>query len=492
MKLKIFLATALLTVSVLSWSDNQPDITLQSIQIPRQGLSHLLKFMDERPEIFHRPNDACQLLDLEQKEVALDAWWLFLDYMTTLDTISEQSASASLRATAITAHYRFALEYIVRIDQDPELVKWLNSRHKDLKLPKNFYEQFRSEMLGEFRTRQFEQASIEFRYDYRQPETNIFNYDLNAIHSIGRFTLLASNQTKKLKRSLYRVYYPFQKNIARGMGKVKFWRFGKTLITPEQAQTFSKSFEPGDFYLTRKEWRMTNVGIPGFWTHSALFIGTPEQRTEYFNTEEVKQWLRSKDAFSFEQLLRTSSTTYANHPGHDAMGRIQVLEALDDGVIFNSIESSLDADGAAVFRPRLSKLEKAKAIYNAFHYIGRPYDFHFDFDSDDALVCSELIYKSYQPGTNQQGIGFPLYRAVGKKMLTPNEIARWYDETVGTSDQQLDLVMFIDSNERDGVAFQSTEAAFIDSWKRPDWYIFTQPAYRDKTAVLAKSQDSDS
>ena len=144
-----------------------------------------------------------------------------------------------------------------------------------------------------------------------------------------------------------------------------------------------------------------------------------------------------------------------------------------------------------MFRPRLSKLEKAKAIYNAFYYAGRPYDFHFDFDSDSALLCSELIYKAYQPAEDQQGIEFPLYQAVGKKMLTPSEMARWYDETEGTDAQQMDLVMFIDSNEKAGVAFVSSAEAFTGSWERPDWYIFQQPSYQPEDEdQLASNQAS--
>ena len=127
-----------------------------------------------------------------------------------------------------------------------------------------------------------------------------------------------------------------------------------------------------------------------------------------------------------------------------------------------------------------TKLEKAKAILNAFHYTGQPYDFHFDFNSDDAMVCSELIFKAYQASDSQKGIDFPLYRAVGKKMLTPSEIARWYDDTVDTPEQKIELVMFIDSNEKDRVAFQSTKEAVIGSWQRPDWYIFQQPPLDDE------------
>ena len=52
----------------------------------------------------------------------------------------------------------------------------------------------------------------------------------------------------------------------------------------------------------------------------------------------------------------------------------------------------------AALRPRLPAVEKAAAILRAFGHARRPYDFNFDFRTDATLVCSELIYKVYEPG----------------------------------------------------------------------------------------------
>ena len=482
---RILIIISLLLPSI-GWSASSPEQQLQALKLQRNGLINLLAYMDAYPAIFNRPATANELLSGQQKQKIISLWGLFLDYMTVLDRISEQT-NEELYTAATLAHYRFALEFIERVQRDPEIVKLLDQKHKQLNLPKNFYRRFQNEMLGEYRTRQFEDARTGYQFIASRPVYQTIKADLTALHRISRFRLLAGNQKRLLQYSLYQAYYPLQKGIARGMGKIKVWRFGKTLITPKQALNYSANFEPGDFYLTRKEWRMTNVGIPGFWTHSALYIGTPAERALYFNSEAIQTWVNNKGANSFEQLLRSTSRIYAQHTGFDALGDIRVLEALDDGVIFNSIESSLDADGAAAFRPRLSKLEKAKAIYNAFRYAGRPYDFHFDFDTDDALVCSEVIYKAYLHSEEQQGIRFPLHRSVGKKMLTPNDIAKWFDDTYQSSQQQLDLVMFVDSNEHDGVAFQSNVEHFLGSWQRPDWYIFQQPVYQHKD-LLAQSE----
>lgn len=482
------LLLALPTVSLAS----VPSAELEAIELQRQGLANLLVYMDGKPDLFARSTEQPLLLNREQKTQALNVWLLYLDYMSTLRQLSDDTENylslkgdarkerQQLNALAFTAHYRFGLEFIARVKNDAELVKWYNTPHTSHDLPKNFYRRFSNEILGEWMTNRFDQFIYAFGASNEYPGFASLDADRSAIASFNRVGLLSGNSAGMFGRSLYGTYYPIQKGVARGMGKIKVWRIGETLITPEQALEFSRSFEPGDFYLTRKEWRMTNVGIPGFWTHSAMFIGTPEERAIYFDEPEIHDWVASKGATSFEDLLKQTSEIYKAHPGVDAWGEIRVIEALDAGVIFNSIETSLDADGAAVFRPLVSKLEKAKAIYNSFYYTGQPYDFHFDFDSDTALVCSELIFKAYQPATDQQGVDFPLNRAVGKKMLTPSEIAQWYEETVGTPEQEIDLVMFIDSNEKDRVAFQSTKEAFIGSWKRPDWYIFQQPPLKDE------------
>lgn len=460
--------------------------TIEAIQIQRQGLINLIQHMDQSPKIFDKFNNSQVMLSRDQKNDVLTIWALYLDYMSTLHQLADATKSylllgagerqtlKQIHALAFTAHYRFGLEFISRVQTDSELVKWLNTEHEDLNLPKNFYRRFRNQLLSDWATDAFDEFSAAFKVTSTDMLGAELNEDRAAIRNIHRTQLLAANSADYIKRSLYRTWFPLQKGVAKGMGKVKVWRIGETLITPEQAYWFSEQFAPGDFFITRKEWRLTNVGIPGYWTHSALYIGTPEERADYFDTPEIKAWLTELGARNFEHLLRRTSADYARHVGYDVNGDVRVIEALDAGVIFNSIETSLSADAAAVFRPLVSKLDKAKAIYNAFFYTGRPYDFHFDFDSDDALVCSELIVKAYQANSDKAGIPFPLYRFAGKRMLTPNEIARWFDDTLNTPQQALDLVMFIDSNELEGVAFQAHPSDFTDSWRRPDWHIFKQ------------------
>jgi len=55
-----------------------------------------------------------------------------------------------------------------------------------------------------------------------------------------------------------------------------------------------------------------------------------------------------------------------------------------------------------------------------------------------------------------------------------NNFVRQFDKEFGTEGQQFDLILFYDGNKKSGQAFPSTILAFRKSWKRPDWYLYTQ------------------
>ena len=150
-----------------------------------------------------------------------------------------------------------------------------------------------------------------------------------------------------------------------------------------------------------------------------------------------------------------------------------VVEAISEGVLFTSIEHSADCDSIAVLRPKLSKNEIAKAIIKVYHYSGRPYDFDFNFLTDSALVCTELVYKSYETANNGSGIPFIMETVAGRKMLTANGIARTF-ESQDSSKKIFDFVLFYDGIESKKLSILQTEKEFVKSIKRGKWHIFMQ------------------
>jgi hypothetical protein len=229
--------------------------------------------------------------------------------------------------------------------------------------------------------------------------------------------------------------------------------------------------------LQRRDWYLSNIGLPGFWPHAALYIGTPEERKEYFNDPEVIDWVKKagEPSGDFEKLLAAKyPDAYAWKDKREHGHAYRVLEAISEGVTFTTLEHSADADSMAILRPKRTKKEKAAALYRAFYYAGRPYDFNFDFDTDASLVCTELVCKAYEPNGDSTGLIFPIDTMLGRKVVPANLIVKQFDEVYGTDKEQLELVQFLDAKERSKRAVASTVEEFRQSWKRPKWHILMQ------------------
>ncbi len=54
------------------------------------------------------------------------------------------------------------------------------------------------------------------------------------------------------------------------------------LITMENLEQFTNLLEPGDILLTRQNWGATNLNIPGFWKHMAMYVGTGKYLEQNF------------------------------------------------------------------------------------------------------------------------------------------------------------------------------------------------------------------
>ncbi len=277
-----------------------------------------------------------------------------------------------------------------------------------------------------------------------------------------------------------RAWFPVQKSVANTMGNIRFRRGGEYLIGPERIRELRTRLQPGDIGVTRKSWYLSNAGIPGFWPHAILHVGTPQEMETFFDDADVREWCRSMDAGaeSLADLLARRHpeawTKYAaTDPAAETPGEKAFIEAIAPGVVFRLPEETLAADFCAFLRPRLPKRELAIAVERAFSHAGKPYDYNFDFTTSSALVCSELVYKAYESDTGRTGLRLPLDATLGRPILAPTNIVRLFDEECDSPDRQLDFVAFIDAREADLSTFESDLATFRTSWKRPKWYAMT-------------------
>jgi hypothetical protein len=294
----------------------------------------------------------------------------------------------------------------------------------------------------------------------------------------GRGELLTlRNAVKIVQNGAQSAWLPVQAGVSGWMGDARIYRAGQSLISRAQIRNLQRALQPGDILLERREWYLSNIGLPGFWSHAALYIGTAEERRAFFAGDAaMRSWVMEQGAADgdLETLLQMRYQAAHQQSGlpREEGNPVRILEAIGEGVSFTSLEHSADCDSLAVLRPRLTKAEKARALVRAFHYAGRPYDFDFDFATDSALVCTELVYKAYEPATGFKGLTFPLVEMLGRKVTPANELVKQFDATHGASDQQCDLIIFLDGQERRARAVESGLDEFRASWKRPKWHVF--------------------
>jgi len=199
-----------------------------------------------------------------------------------------------------------------------------------------------------------------------------------------------------------------------------------------------------------------------------IILGSLEEASDYFDGLDFL----GGESFS-GYVEENFPEVYRDYVNSSVEGYEQrVIEGIAPGVVLQPIEVTADVDYMAALRPRLSRGDKLKAVLVAFSHYGKPYDYDFDFATSDALVCSELVYKSYLADEGKGGLDFETSINMGREVLAPVDIVKGFDITYNTPEQQLDFVVFYDGVEEEDVAVRRGVEIFRTSWMRPKWSFF--------------------
>lgn len=448
---------------------NPEHASYETVLVIRQGLQSTIA--DAKQAGLFDKTDKNMVWPPQRRDDARAIWGRWCDYYFALDSIaayykrydSERGTNRSLyfdlHYGAFLTQYRFALEFLSHIQDLGTFDVLLNEAQ--VGLPERSLARFKFRYLNVKIASEFV-ALDSMRQQYRiddSPLTESMEDDRRAVWSFGAGKgelMTLANGLKILTQSAEDQWFPIQKGLANAMGDTRVRRGHDFLIDESQLLRCADLMQPGDIMIQRREWYMSNLGIPGYWTHAALYLGTAEQREQLSQQPEVMNHLGRLGITNLNQLIPKGDSTF----------KYAVVEAIGEGVSLTDLMTSGAADSMAVLRPTCSDRARADAIARALTYLGRPYDYRFDFDSDTALVCSELVFKAYQGY-----VSLELEFVAGKKLLPPNNLARIHQNQ---SPSPFSFVLFLDGDESRGTATFESEETFSESWKRPKWHIVSK------------------
>ena len=203
-------------------------------------------------------------------------------------------------------------------------------------------------------------------------------------------------------------------------------RKGKLYGDEEAIRNLQSVLQPLDILLEKTPFRLTDKLIPGHFGHVAIWTGTEAELIEagVWDHQIVKQYA--------EQISNGSNPNSKNEA--------QIIEALRDGVQLNSLHHFMNVDDVAVLRPIFAEEDKEElaeeALIMAFRQLGKKYDFNFDVDTTDKIVCSELAYVAFP------SVDWPTEKTLGRHSISPDNVAK-----LAWNNVPLQLIMFYHDGE---------------------------------------------
>jgi hypothetical protein len=484
----------------------------QDVRLYREydgGLARIVATLAAREDLFG-PGAVPRVLSADEEALVLDAWQDYVDTSLALDQVrrfyedyyrfdlSRLERERHLKAFLLTfaaemSLYENTAALIALLDRNPNAAKFLDLERPARHIPAGSVAGAREELaglsdFGRVVAGKRYLAYLDVMHDASREalaagagwlwgEVERHLSDIEASNAAALAGLSIGSDWSPLERHLKLLAYPVTAGVAEWMGDTRVKRIGHELITDDQVAALGAALAPGDVLLERRNWFISNVGLPGFWPHAILYVGPNDLLARTFDADaETRAWLKretgrdlSFTAFLAERFPRA----FAERAGGAGEPPRVVLEAVSEGVVQNTLRDAV-GDYLAAMRPRLPAWVKAQAIARALGYLGRPYDFDFDFATDHALVCTELVWRSYRPAGEAPGLSIPTVRVLGRETLPPTDIARLFRDERAKPGPQLEFVYFLEGREHHGDAVVSTEPAFLTTPDRSKW-DFGQP-----------------
>jgi len=203
-------------------------------------------------------------------------------------------------------------------------------------------------------------------------------------------------------------------------------RKGKLYGDKAALEQIRAQLQPLDILLEKTPFRLTDKLIPGHFGHVAIWTGSQAELI---------------DAGVWDELI-------VNQYADEIDSEHRIIEALRSGVQLSRLEEFLNVDDLVILRPLFNEdthdADAQEALLMAFRQVGKKYDFNFDVNTTDKIVCSELAYISFP------AFDWPTDEVLGRHSISPDNVAQ-----MAWNNVPLSLVMFyhdgklVPADERD-------------------------------------------
>lgn len=198
-------------------------------------------------------------------------------------------------------------------------------------------------------------------------------------------------------------------------------RKGKLYGNVEAKENIMKNLKPLDILLEKTPFRLTDKFIPGHFGHVAIWTGTKAELID------MDIWDNAYVKKHANEISSNSNPTSKNEH--------QIIEALRSGVQLSTLDEFMNIDDFVILRPIFEDETKEtltkEALIMAFRQLGKKYDFNFDVNTTDKIVCSELAYVSFPT------IDWPTEKTLGRHNISPDNVAK-----LAWNNLPLELIMF--------------------------------------------------
>jgi hypothetical protein len=179
--------------------------------------------------------------------------------------------------------------------------------------------------------------------------------------------------------------------------------------------------KPLDILLEKTPFRLTDKLIPGHFGHVAIWTGTKAELIDIGIWEDL--------------LVKPHEDEISSPENAASKDEHQIIEALRSGVQLSTLDHFMNIDDFAILRPVFKEETKValtkEALIMAFRQVGKKYDFNFDVNTTDKIVCSELAYVSFP------SMDWPTEKTLGRHNISPDNVAK-----LAWNNLPLELIIF--------------------------------------------------